>query len=310
MSSLDRRHLALAVVGAAVALALPFVLDGSWTYLFVQGAQQTLVVLSVIVLYRAARAVSLCQSAFVGIAAFAMSWLMTTHGWPFAVAFVVAPMVTVAVGAVLALPVLRFRGVELSIITLIVGLAANALVFSTSAPLRVADFGASIPDNEILGIDLTGTTAAYFVSVVVAALAYLAVTRVLSSSVGRTWTALEAGNAVAASCGISITRAKFVGFALSAGLAGLAGVLFIGVQTSVDPSSFAPAQSLAVVIGAMLAGIDRPSSAVIGGLAVTVGRRIPVEFGIDADYLNVALGLLVLFAILSSARVRQVRTGG
>jgi branched-chain amino acid transport system permease protein len=286
---------------AAVAalMAAPLALNGYWLFLLAQAAVQSVAVLSAVVMFRVAGALTLCQASFVGVGAYLCAWLATGPGLPIWLSFVLAPVLAAPFGLILALPALRLRGIELSILTITVALMLAALVFSSSSPFKIGTLGAALPSNELFGVSLTDATAAYVFTVVVAALCFTATAVVLRGRVGRVWRAIASGQAAAASGGIDVTRHKMIGFAFSAGLAAIAGVLLIAIYTTVDVSSFSTFASLQIVIVAALFGMNL-NAGIAGGLVLGLAVQVPKEFQLQSEWITAALGFLLVVAVLRS----------
>lgn len=296
---------ALVFVGVC---AIPSLVDQFWLGVITQSFVWMIATLSVVVLYRATNAVSLCQASLMGVAANAATWFSLEQGWPAEVALVVGAVAAVPVGMILVLPALRLRGIELTILTLLVAVAIETLVFSGGAPFRAGDFGLFLEDRDLFGVDVTQRNSAYFASLAVAGSTFGLVVLLLRGRVGRTWQAIQTGNAVAASAGISTLRYKVIGFAVAALIAGVAGSLLLAVQGSADGSSFNVVVSIRLVIVAMIGGISAPVSAITGGIVNSVGLQVPAEFGLDGDWLDLVLGVVVIAAILGRRRNTEEQT--
>jgi branched-chain amino acid transport system permease protein len=189
---------------------------------------------------------------------------------------------------------------ELAVLTLCVGLAANALIFNPSAPLSVSAVGASLPPQlNPMGLQLTRATDRYFVALATAVVAFALVWWLLRSSVGLTWKAIRAGNAVAAASGIRIGRHALIGCAVASALAGLAGVELLAFQRQVTTDSFSTGPSLLLVVVAMVGGVDRLRSALIGGVVLGIGQQVLPTFGLRGDWLSVVFGLLVMATLVA-----------
>lgn len=297
---------AVALLAGMLLLALlPAVVSGFWVFVATSSLVYAIGVLSVVVLHRASSAITLCQATFMGVGAYATAWLYTDVGWPFLAAAVVGVAAPVPVGALVAVPALRLRlkGLELAVLTLTVGFAGTSLVFGSAAPFRIGDIGASLePRPAPLGIDLTDATQLWLVSLVVTGTVCLAVAAVLRGRLGSSWDAIRAGDAVAAACGIDVGRLTVAGFATSAGIAGVAGVLLLTLQSQVTAASFDTSQSVLLVVVAMVAGIDRLRAAAAGGLVLGLGQQVFPTFGLQGDWLNLAFGTFVVVAVVARNR--------
>jgi branched-chain amino acid transport system permease protein len=309
MNPTPPRWLVYLAVGAAVAatVAAPFVLNGFWVFLFAQAAVQSVAVLSAVVLFRVSGALTLCQTSFVGVGAYLAAWLSTGPGLPLWASCVLAPLIAAPVGLLVALPALRLRSIELSILTITVSLLLGGLVFSSSAPFKVGNSGgAKLAPGRLLGLNLARPGIAYAYAVAIAVVCFGIVALIFRSSLGDTWRALNTSRAAAASVGISVTRHTMFGFALSAAIAAVSGVMLITIYSAVDVTSFNVFSSIQLVIVASLFGMSLRAG-VLGGLVIGVFQQIPKQFGLQNDYVTAALGILLVVAVLRS---RLEATGG
>ncbi len=287
------------LVGGIVLLALlPNVLNPYWQFVGAQTLISSIAVLSVVVLFRTSSALSLSQAAFMGIGACGFSAAAQNWHVPMLPAALIGVAIAAGSGLLMSIPALRLRGLDLSVLTLAVALAADGLVFSSDAPLRPQEVGASIDPVTIFGQSLSLETNAYYFALIVAVAVFAAVIALLRGPVGQTWTALRAGRAVAASVGVRIVPHKIAGFALSAALAGLAGVLLLTIQTTTDAATFSVPQSLVLVVAAMLGGIERPLGATMGALTVVAGPQITAQIGLSGDWVLLASGLVALVFVI------------
>jgi ABC-type branched-subunit amino acid transport system permease subunit len=292
-------------------LSLPLWMPTYWLFLSSQSAVYTVAVLSVMVLRRATDSTSLCQAALMGVAAYLAAWLSSAQGWSYPAAVLAGLLATVPAGMALALPALRLRGLELSVLTLAVGLAATAIVFDPLAPLKFSDRGAPLsgPPHPF-GVDVTSPGRMYLFLFLLAGAALLLVRLLFRSRLGLTWQALRAGNAAAAASGIPVARMQVLGFVLSAGLAGLSGVMLLTLQQTVTADSFSTAQSVFLVVVAALIGGDRPGLAVLGGAVVGLGQQVFGAFGLAGDWIVFLFGLVVVLHILTVASLRRGTSDG
>jgi branched-chain amino acid transport system permease protein len=210
---------------------------------------------------------SLCVLTFAGVGAYAMA----KSGSHTVLGVILAVVVSAAVGALVALPTLRLRGLYLALATFAFGgimdVAFFGQRFGSSGALEVNRL--SLPG---LGLD---SNRAYFVfcSVVflVVGIGLLAVRR---GRYGRQLAALNDSPAACATMGMRIPRLKLVVFAVSSGLAGLAGALYGGLGAQiVSANDFMALQSAVLYLLLRVGGVKSVTGALIAG-AVTAGLPV------------------------------------
>lgn len=294
-----------AVVGVlgAIGVVLAFVLGSAWRSGLVVTATATVVALSVIVLAGYIGQISLATYALAGIAAFAMVRVGEAWHWPFPLDAIAGIAVAILAGQLVAWPSSRVRGLTMAIGTLAAAVAVEELVFKWSWFTGGLE-GASVDPVELLGIDfgIAAIGDAYpqrgFVvaTVVVAAVAVLAVGNLRRSATGRRWLSVRANERAAAAAGISVARAKASAFAMSSAVAGMAGVMLAHQRQIVSVGSFTVFDSLVVVAITALAGLTSPIGAVVAGLLASGGLLTVLldQLNDDASRYQFAVNGLVL----------------
>jgi branched-chain amino acid transport system permease protein len=85
---------------------------------------------------------------------------------------------------------------------------------------------------------------------------------------GRVLIALRDNERAAAAFAVNPARTRLAAFAISGGIAGLAGVLFAYAQENVVPGTFAPQASLTIFLAVAIAGVSSVPWAVVGAMAI------------------------------------------
>ena len=293
--------LVAAVVVFAAVMGTTFLTPGSSTAgpIVGQALVYGVVALSLVLLVGYAGQVSLCQLAFMGIGAFCMG---KVAGGGSLLGVVVAVAVCAAVGALVALPATRLRGLYLALATFAFAEGVQTGFFSD---LRV--FGDSGIPGERLSIggwSISSDRAEVIMLAVVFVLAAWAVLAIRRSRHGRRLVALNDSPAACATVGLNPTVTKVAIFALAAGLAGLGGALWATLQLTVTGHTFTIFNGVAFLLflvilsprtvsGAFLASLtysitvnvsafSRWQSVVVGTIAVLlIGRLTNGVLGIE-----------------------------
>jgi sulfate-transporting ATPase len=300
------------VLGAAALLWIGVGAAEDWYAPTVISATFAIVGLSVVVLTGYTGQLSLAQYALAGIGAFAAAKLVAAHGWRFEPALVAGVLVAMAIGFLFGLPALRTRGVNLAVVTFGLGFAVHQLVFSNSS--YTEDARVLPTDLSLFGlpIDPVGHARNYaLVCVGFLVLVALAVANLRRGRSGRRLLAVRTNERAAAAIGVNVFEAKLYGFTLSAGIAGLGGVLLgFGYGAILFQSIFQPGASVSVlvltVIGSAgyLAGPMIGSVLASGGL-VSLTSSEPVNAAVEESstwqqYLPLATGALLLVVLVLS----------
>jgi ABC-type branched-subunit amino acid transport system ATPase component/ABC-type branched-subunit amino acid transport system permease subunit len=289
----------VAAGGLIVAIALPFAFPSAGR-LFLFSSVLIVVVagLSLTVLTGWAGQLSLGQYAFVGLGAVTTTALVG-RGYSFLVAVGFAAVAGCVAAALVGFPALRVRGLFLAVTTLAFAVATQGWL------LRLNVFTGGQTTYHLArptlpgGIDLTSGRNYYFFCLVVAVLAGSAVARLRRSGVGRSMIAIRDNEAAAASFGLSPAVSKLGAFALSGGLAAIAGALYAGLNVyfQLDNgngiTSFGPEQSLQLVAMTVIGGLGSVAGTVLGALYV-VGLPALFNGSPLVAFGTSGIGLLVL----------------
>ena len=271
---------------AAVAAVLPAVLTGSQLVTATTTLAFVLLFASLSLLVGLSRQVSLCHAVFVVFGATTLSHF-TTAGLPYPVAMLLAALVLVPVGALLAIPAIRLSGLFLALATFGFGVLAQSLLFATGLGFG-KDSVALVPRPT----GFSGETGFFYFVLAVVTVGLVAVELVRTTRLGRLLRALADSPTAVESLGINPTASRVVVFCLSAFLAAVAGGLLGSVVQLVNPTSFDAFQSLVWLTVLVTAGASTLGGSVLAaGLLAAVPAVFtspvvvewqPVAFGIAA----------------------------
>jgi ABC-type branched-subunit amino acid transport system permease subunit len=149
--------------------------------------------------------------------------------------------------------------------------------------LRNGEFGWTFerPSLGPLHLDNTRTMAA-FVLILIALVVWL-IKNLERSNTGREMLAVRNAPAAASSVGVSPTVTKLKVFALSAGVAGLGGVLLATNDIAITSNSVPPITGLLWLAGVVLLGIRRPAGAIVAGLFIGIMPALLNGFTLPFD---------------------------
>jgi branched-chain amino acid transport system permease protein len=206
---------------------------------------------------------SLCQLTFVGLGGYVMgSWGGGSLG-----GVVLAVVVTAAVGAAVALPTLRLRGLYLALATFAFATAMDSVFFEK----EIGSGGSKHVSRLHLPLIPTESDKAFFLTCAVAFTACgVLVLAIRRGRYGRQLTALNDSPAACATLGVNVNITKLVVFAVSAGIAGLGGALFGGINQGISPGDFTAIGSLALLLALRIGGVNTVTGALFGALTVSL----------------------------------------
>ena len=190
------------------------------------------------------------------------------------------------VGAIIALPALRLRGLYLGLATFAFAVFVSNMVFKQRSTLNLnipwvgdgEDFGVNlfwgggvvIPRPSWLGIDFSNNKVYMVLLAAVFAIIGLGLVFLRRSAFGRQLAAMKDSPAACATLGLNIVRLKLAVFALSSAIAGVGGVFYVGVVGTANEDTFIIFASLPIVLLLVVAGIGYVSGAFAGGILAGV----------------------------------------
>lgn len=222
---------------------------------FGEGLVLGVVMLSLVLLTGYGGQVSLSQMTLAGLGAFCMGKIGGGHS---IFGLIAAAALPAAVGALLALVVLRLRGLYLALATLSFAYAMDSLFFNKflgyGGVLRVGRVGAHSQRGFVIEVS------------VLFALMAVGVLALKRGPFGRRLAALNDSEAACASIGMNLRATKVAVFSTAAAIAGVGGALYGGWQKEVGPADFASLVSLLLLLLITLSGINT----VVGAFAAAM----------------------------------------
>ena len=224
---------------------------------------------SLVVLTGWAGQISLGQFGLVGIGAAVSGGIVADHN----IDFFVACGLGIAAGAVAAvligLPAIRVQGLYLAVTTLAFGYAMQNYALNPSFPLGDlllpdAIVGAIARPSVYGRFDLEDNRTFYYACLIALALVMAAALSFRHNRSGRVVIAMRDNQRAAASYGMNPVRVRLAAFAISGGMAGLAGTLFAYQQYNVLGDSYDVLSSIFVFLATCVAGLTSVWAAVIG----------------------------------------------
>jgi branched-chain amino acid transport system permease protein len=282
---------------AVLALALLGTSAGGYeTYVISLAVIGAVVGVALVLLVGYARVVMLATGAMMALGAYGTTILVLHTGLPFGVALVMGVALGAAGGALLGLPGSRVRSHNLALVTLAfqavvtIGLREATALTGGSAGLRVPRSSMSL-----LGLSL-GTDAEALIAIgLVAALAVLVLTVLVSGSFGKGLRAIAATETGAEAYGIHVAGYGIMAFALSSAVLALAGALLAPLVRILTPDSFGVLYSVIALAYPVVGGMFSVWGGLLGGGLL---RVLPEILRPVAEYQELLYAALVLAVLV------------
>lgn len=233
--SLSRRRWNIAQMaiwfGVLIVLGLaPFVLSQTAQFLALTMVVYALFAISTNFLVGFSGVLSFGQAVFFGWGAYAAA-LLWTHGFPFWLGFIIAPIMAALVAGVVAIVSLRTSTLYFALLTL----GFSQLAYETcDAFYHFTGGETGIPGINIPNA-ISGTFSNFEFVLIIAAAATLLLYLVRSSSFGLALQAIKENRTRAEAVGIHVYWHHVLAFVIAGFVSGLAGVLYVVFQQQVTP---------------------------------------------------------------------------
>jgi len=278
--------------GVAVAVALCFVppLVGVRLSVFSGALILAIILLSVGLLVRTSRQVSLCQFGFAAIGAAAMGHF--SHHLPWLVALALAALVTVPLGALVAIPAIRLSGVFLGLATLGFGIFLEQMVYQQGFLFGLANVGVATSRPRLdLGPFHTSTDWGMYYVILSATVVLAVVVAVVGATrLGRILRAMGDSPLALETYGLTVNVARVLVFCLSAAIAGTAGALTASLYGYAVASQFPSFSSLTIISVVVIVVAGEPWFALIGAAILAIVPAY-LTLGHIGDYLSTLFGV-------------------
>jgi ABC-type branched-subunit amino acid transport system permease subunit len=259
-------------IGVVLAIAVVVValnVGSATTYILTYTVLFGMIGVSLTVLMGYSGQMSLGQWGLAGVGAFALAQLYAIHGVPYLLALVLAFAIGMLVSLLIGLPALRIRGPYLAVATLAFNLAAAVFIFrSRLIGNSTAGIIVTPPKLGPLDLDDPSGRPMFMVCVVALLLMMLLARNLARTRTGRGFYALRENEKAAATLGVSLTRYKLLAFAVSGGMAALAGALFATHLKRAVYIDWSVEVSLVLVAMVVIGGLGSMTGAVLGAFIV------------------------------------------
>jgi ABC-type branched-subunit amino acid transport system ATPase component/branched-subunit amino acid ABC-type transport system permease component len=224
--------------------------------------------LSLGLLVRTAGQVSLCQITFMAIGATVFSHLTSGAGLPWLPALILAGLVAVPVGAVLAIPAIRLTPLYLALATFGFGVFVQYAFYQQGFMFGPGGAALTVPRPSWLG--LGSDRGYYYLVLVFAILASGAMVWLNRSRLGRLLRGMADSPTAVATGGTSTVVTWTLVFCLSAAIAAVAGALSAAASQTISITSYPPLESLTFLALVIIVVGGAPWYAVLAGIGLTV----------------------------------------
>mgnify|MGYP003307981378 FL=1 len=235
------------------------------------------------------------------------------------IALIIGGLFAAIFGILIGIPVLRLRGDYLAIVTLAFGEIIKNICASIYLGRDADGFHVSITSvsdmnmasdgemliNGALGINGTPKDSNYEVAFIILLITVIIAYNFVYSRTGRAVMSIRDNRIAAESIGIKITKYKLITFALTAFLAGIAGVIYSHNFSTLQASKFDYNMSILVLVFVVLGGIGSIRGSVIAAVALTLIPELLRETIGNYRMLFYAIILIGMMLITSNTTIKS-----
>ncbi|MFQ5455636.1 MAG: branched-chain amino acid ABC transporter permease [Nitrospirota bacterium] len=209
---------------------------------------------------------SLAHAAFYGIGAYISTLLIMKIGLNFFLSLPIAIIFSAVISLSISYPSLRLKGDYFILASLAFQIIIFTILYNwidvTRGPYGIP----GIPRPHISGLTID-TLPAYFILSTLLAIIIVGIFRtVYNSPFGRVLKAIREDELSAISLGKNVFWFKVIAFAISSGIAAIAGGLYAGYITYIDPTSFTLDESIFILSVVLVGGSGNFRGPIIGAI--------------------------------------------
>jgi len=236
--------------------------------------------------------ISFGQGGFLAIGAFTFGHLARL-GFPLPLNLLCAGLLTGLFGIVVGFPSLRLKGPYLAIVTLGFAIAVYQ-IFANSAVLSGGRMGLIVPRlTPFFG--LSRVNASYYVNLLLATLFTLASYNLVSSYIGRAFTAIRDNDIAAEVMGVNLTHYKLLSFAISSFYTGVQGGLYGLLIGYLEPNMFNFMEAITLLVAVIIGGLGSVEGSILGAAFVIL---IPQIFSGTKGLVPVLFGTAIVIVLI------------
>ena len=195
--------------------------------------------------------------------------------------YVLAAIICAGVGALVALPALRLRGLYLALATMAFGVFVSRMILQDINPRKLPIIGTEftffpggnilVPRPKIGPIDLKEQPTFLMAVTILFAILGVGLIAFRHSNYGRRLAAMKDSPAACATLGMNVVKLKLLVFMMSAAIAGVGGALMTAQLGSANLDRYIIFLSLSLLMLTVVGGIGYVSGALFAGILLGIG---------------------------------------
>ena len=299
---MNRSHIIISAVVLAALCTVPIFAGTYYSFLAVLAFIYIIISIGLNILTGFAGLFSLGHAGLAAMGAYTTALLskkLLVYGWlaypGLNVIFGIIAGVVLAclVGALLAYPSLKTKGVYLAVVTISFGWIVWKILLEW-IPVTGGELGIRGVPRLSFGPLVMDTEYFYYLVLAIAGACLLVQYNIARSRFGRNFLAIKMSEHAAASLGINVHGTKVMAFVVSAFFAGLGGALFAHQQNYVNPDTFHFFDSVFYLLAVLFGGAGTIMGPVVGSTVLTLLPEMLHEFDM---YRLIVYGVIIIVVL-------------
>ena len=247
---------------------------------------------------------ALAHATFYAAGAYVCAILGTKLGIGFPFTILAGAVVTAALGILIAFPAMRVGSHYLVVITLALQAIMVDFLMNTKPLTGGPDGISGIPPVQIFGYVLNNPVRFLPLAAVAAVICILIARRMGASPFGRALRAMRENEAAAQAIGKNLLYMKLSVFAMSAGLAAVAGALVAHYITFVNPESFTIEETILILAMVILGGMGNLWGSLVGAAILVILPEVLKFVHLPTDIADMVRQVIYGVILIVILRVR------
>jgi len=230
------------------------------------------------------------HAVFYGVGAYGAALMLTKTGFPPWVGLIVGPLVSAVLSLVMGLICIRLSKLYFGMLQISLGSLVWAVIYRWYSFTGGDDGIHGVPMPEII----SSSTGAYYFTIIITALSLIVIYRMLKSPFGSVLQGIRDNPIRSEMIGVNVKRHQLAGLVIAGFFAGVAGVLFVVVDTTVFPDMLFWTLSMEIMIMCLLGGWFTFMGPLLGAAIIVALRTFISTYTV---YWALFLGIILMIVI-------------
>ncbi len=291
----DKKVLAIVLLAAAI-LVLPLFITSDYVLrILTMVSLNSIVVLSINLIVGYCGLLDFGRAAFVGVGGYFSALMMMKLNVPYIAALLCAGLFTAIIGAILGALCRSSTFDYLSLITIGFSEICRLIFLNwekvTNGPLGISH----IPPPQFFGFKIDTNLRAYYFAVILLAICYILIKRIINSRLGRAFKAIRDNDIAASYTGINVANYKVLCFSIASFFSGIAGSALVHYAQYASPYNYTIDDSLIFLQMAILGGLGNLPASIVGTAVLVIAPELSRTF---YQYRLMLIGIMMVVMMI------------